>query len=160
MKNTLIIALLALAAIAALGLSAYAGVFDGLRRAAEKNDAGQTDRYPKTADRDASGATSSPIGGHDQSPSVPPQGTAISVRGTMVCLPHKDTSGPQTMECAFGIKADDGRYYGLSDTDPNYGNVAGVPMDVRVKVDGAFVARADSNYQDIGVIYVTAITRL
>lgn len=37
--------------------------------------------------------------------------------GEHVCLPHKDTSGPQTLECAFGIKTDAGEYYSL-DFDP------------------------------------------
>lgn len=26
---------------------------------------------------------------------------------------HKNTKEPQTLECAFGLKADDGKYYGL-----------------------------------------------
>lgn len=33
--------------------------------------------------------------------------------GEVVCLPHKDTSGMQTMECAYGIKTDDNMYYVL-----------------------------------------------
>lgn len=41
----------------------------------------------------------------------------VSYRGTLtgehVCLPHADTSGPQTMECALGIKTDTGEYYAL-----------------------------------------------
>jgi hypothetical protein len=27
-----------------------------------------------------------------------------TLEGTIVCLPHRDTSGPQTMECAFGLQ--------------------------------------------------------
>lgn len=37
----------------------------------------------------------------------------MKLTGTMVCLPHVDTTGPQTMECAFGIKLDDGTYYAV-----------------------------------------------
>lgn len=41
----------------------------------------------------------------------------VSYRGTLtgehVCLPHADTDGPQTMECALGIKTDAGEYYAL-----------------------------------------------
>lgn len=33
--------------------------------------------------------------------------------GTPTCLPHRDTSGPQTLECAFGIRFADGTYYAL-----------------------------------------------
>lgn len=38
----------------------------------------------------------------------------VTVRGTYSCLPHRDTTGPQTMECAFGLKKDHSNiYYGL-----------------------------------------------
>ncbi len=52
----------------------------------------------------------------------------VSYRGTLtgthVCLPHADTSGPQTMECAIGMKTDTGEYYALdfslmSQNNPN-----------------------------------------
>lgn len=43
--------------------------------------------------------------------------TVESYRGTLsgevVCLPHRDTSGPQTMECAYGLKTEVGEYYAL-----------------------------------------------
>lgn len=39
------------------------------------------------------------------------RGTTIS--GTYICLPHTDTSGPQTLECALGLRATDGSYYAL-----------------------------------------------
>ncbi len=42
-----------------------------------------------------------------------PVSKRATLSGTFVCLPHKDTTGPQTAECAFGMKADDGNYYGL-----------------------------------------------
>lgn len=51
-----------------------------------------------------------------------PSGTPIdndheSYRGTLVgeylCLPHVNTSGPQTLECALGLKTDSGEYYAL-----------------------------------------------
>ena len=37
--------------------------------------------------------------------------------GIPECLPHRDQTGPQTLECAFGIKLDDGTYYGLDMSD-------------------------------------------
>lgn len=43
-------------------------------------------------------------------PVVPYEGT---LSGTYVCLPHKDTTGPQTLECAFGLKTQTGEYYAL-----------------------------------------------
>ncbi len=36
-----------------------------------------------------------------------------TLSGEVVCLPHADTSGPQTMECAYGLKTDVGEYYAL-----------------------------------------------
>ncbi len=42
---------------------------------------------------------------------TPPQ--RATLEGTYVCLPHRNTSGPQTLECAFGIKATDSHHYAL-----------------------------------------------
>ncbi len=89
---------------------------------------------------------------------VVPADGPIVIKGTMLCLPHKNTSGTQTMECAYGLKDDMERYFALSDSDPNYMNIIGVPMNVQVQVEGIFGARANSNYQDIGIISVTKIT--
>jgi hypothetical protein len=33
--------------------------------------------------------------------------------GEYLCLPHTTTSGPQTLECALGMRTDDGRYYAV-----------------------------------------------
>jgi hypothetical protein len=37
-----------------------------------------------------------------------------TLSGTYTCLPHLNTSGPQTMECAFGLKTDQGDYYAVN----------------------------------------------
>ncbi len=36
-----------------------------------------------------------------------------TLTGEYVCLPHVDTEGPQTLECAAGLKTDVGEYYAL-----------------------------------------------
>ena len=36
-----------------------------------------------------------------------------TLEGTYVCLPHRDTSGPQTLECAYGLKTLTGEYYAV-----------------------------------------------
>lgn len=36
-----------------------------------------------------------------------------TLSGEYVCLPHKDTTGPQTLECAFGLRTEEGKYYGV-----------------------------------------------
>ncbi len=84
----------------------------------------------------------------------------IVIQGKIVCLPHKNTSGGETMECAFGLKDNQGRYFGLRDTDPTYKNVQNVGMDVPVEVEGTFTPSTESNYKDIGVIDVIRITTL
>lgn len=43
-----------------------------------------------------------------------------SIVGFTSCLPPKDTSGFHTMECAIGLKADDGSYYALLDPDNSH----------------------------------------
>lgn len=97
---------------------------------------------------------------HRNSPSeslILPLAGNISVRGMMVCLPHKNTDGPQTLECAFGLKDVMGRNYGLRDTDPTYKNISGVPMNTSVIVTGRFIPQEDSLYQSIGTIEVNNI---
>lgn len=46
-------------------------------------------------------------------PSTAPAPYEATLTGTYVCLPHRDTSGPQTMECAFGLKTASGEHYAL-----------------------------------------------
>lgn len=36
-----------------------------------------------------------------------------TLTGVQTCLPHKDTSGPQTLECAIGMLTDMGEYYAI-----------------------------------------------
>ncbi len=82
----------------------------------------------------------------------------IRIQGTVVCLPHRDTSGPQTLECAYGLKDANGTYYGLQDADPSYKNMSATPMNSLVEVEGVFSPRTDSKYQDIGIIEITKIS--
>ncbi len=37
----------------------------------------------------------------------------MTLSGRFICLPHKDLSGPQTDECAFGLAADNGFNYAV-----------------------------------------------
>jgi hypothetical protein len=62
-----------------------------------------------------------------------------TVTGTRICLSHKDTSGPQTMECAFGLAGDDGQNYAL-----DLASVAEMEASLtgRVEVTGMFVPSA------------------
>jgi hypothetical protein len=66
-----------------------------------------------------------------------------SMTGTPTCLPHKDTSGPTTLECALGLKGDDGRYYQLIDAP---GSLLQDDFSSRIKVRG-ILAEPDSSSQ-------------
>ncbi len=90
---------------------------------------------------------------------IPPQ-EEINIKGTLVCLPHKNTEGPQTLECAYGLQDSDGNYYGLSDNNPAFSNLMGIPTNTLVEVQGNFTPRNDTKYQSIGTIEVANITRL
>ncbi len=42
-----------------------------------------------------------------------PEPYRATLSGEYVCLPHTDQTGPQTEECAFGIKTEAGEYYAV-----------------------------------------------
>jgi hypothetical protein len=83
----------------------------------------------------------------------------VTITGTILCLPHKDTSGPQTMECAYGLKDEAGNYYGLGDSDTGYKNISNAPMNTQVKVSGTLKKETSTVYPTIGTIEVTRIDR-
>jgi hypothetical protein len=79
--------------------------------------------------------------------------------GTAVCLPHKDSNGPQTLECAVGIKTNDGKFYGISgDTDSKLSGLAGT--DKKVRVTGKVEKSADTIYSIEELINVSKIELL
>lgn len=88
----------------------------------------------------------------------------VTIHGQMTCLP-KTGSGMQTLECAIGVKDEDGNYYGLenlSEIDPEY-NYMGT--DEYVEISGLLKQKElkgpDGNVYDIvGVIEVYAIDSL
>lgn len=84
----------------------------------------------------------------------PATGGTVSLSGKMVCLPHKNTDGPQTLECAYGLQTDDNRYYGLQYSPfPSNVNVGD-----RVQVKGTLEPAGDSNYAITGTIKVDTIS--
>jgi hypothetical protein len=80
--------------------------------------------------------------------------TSISIEGRTVCLSHRNMDGPHTLECAIGLKTDDGTYYGLSGD-----NTLSV-IDRRVRVNGALKKEVDSKYQSEGIIIVASYESL
>lgn len=87
------------------------------------------------------------LGARTQAPAGNVQTT---LTGEFVCLPHKDTSGAQTLECAFGLLTNDNRYYALQFVaHPN-----DIQMNKRVEVAGTLTTGIDSNYNVVGSIKV------
>lgn len=90
---------------------------------------------------------------------------SITVSGKYVCLPHKDTTGPQTMECAFGIKTDKNLYYAMDFSSmPNF--MPNMKTGESISISGLFtpVAALSSNqwqkYPIEGIISVSSFKKL
>lgn len=93
-------------------------------------------------------------------------GDPIAVRGEITCLPKRAT-GPQTLECAIGLKADDnGGFYALKNLfghDPNYYALSqtGARLEVIGSVTQEEMHGPDGNpYDIVGVITITSIQQL
>ena len=80
---------------------------------------------------------------------------AVSIAGSLGCLPHKG-SGPQTLECAYGLKTDDGAWYALSLPD---GNLYEYTSKERLMITGTLTpADTDETYDIVGTIAVDTIS--
>jgi hypothetical protein len=90
-----------------------------------------------------------------QTQQVALDGTKVVISGEVACLPHKDTSGPQTLECALGLHSDDNRYYALKDAPSSVNSDVGQ----RIEVHGTLSTANSSIYDIAGTITVTQLTR-
>lgn len=79
----------------------------------------------------------------------------VRLHGKLVCLPHKNMDGPQTLECASGFKSDDDKYYGIKDNNQKVGST---PYNEPVVIDGEFVKESSDLYQMEGSIIVESIS--
>jgi hypothetical protein len=99
--------------------------------------------------------------GSDIDVNEPPQ--EVTMSGETVCLPHKDTDGPQTMECAFGLKADNGNHYALNMTQVQNGGMIGFDTGMRMTVTGLLVPIEQistdmwNKYDIKGIVSVTSV---
>ena len=88
----------------------------------------------------------------------------MTVTGFWECLPHKDRTGPQTMECAFGIAIDqsDGHY--AIDTSLMSTYPVDYPTGTHVRVEGivtpANQLSSVQKYDIDGIIRATSIQKL
>lgn len=86
----------------------------------------------------------------------------VTLSGTYTCLPHMDTTGPQTEECAFGLKTDSGDYYAV-----NFGASAGAmdqfQSNAHITAEGFIVPRvalSDSRWAKYNMRGQFTITRM
>lgn len=86
-------------------------------------------------------------------------GESVTLKGEMVCLPHKNTEGPQTLECAYGLLDESGTYFALQDTSMDYSNITKVAMGDIVRVTGVKISQPSSNYQSNELIKVQSIDK-
>lgn len=84
--------------------------------------------------------------------------TAITKKGEVVCMPHKNTDGPQTLECAYGIKDEGGDYYGLRYDNEN-SRFSEVQIGQKITVKGLLETHNDSVYATMGTIRVAQIEK-
>lgn len=91
------------------------------------------------------------------SPKASSEGESVKISGIIICLPHRNTNGPQTMECAFGLKADDGNNYGLSDSGFKY--LMGVGNGTRVEIKGKLIKKQDEKYNSSGTIEIESLVK-
>jgi len=82
---------------------------------------------------------------------------SVEIKGEIVCLPHKDTSGPITLECAYGIRSADGKHYALKDTDPEYNNIASLPTGEVAVITGKLIEEYESKYDIVGIIEIESV---
>lgn len=76
----------------------------------------------------------------------------VTLQGSLICLPHRDTSGPTTMECAYGIRTANGVNYALDASA--FGGVMGeYSVDDEIEVTGILVAREELPAEDRRLIY-------
>ena len=85
-------------------------------------------------------------------------GEEITVTGEIICLPHLNASGPQTLECAFGIKDINGKNYGIRDENNEF--VGNLQTGSTVTITGILNSAQDdptNKYDILGVIVVASV---
>jgi hypothetical protein len=80
----------------------------------------------------------------------PISGESITITGQYMCLPHTNSDGPQTMECAFGVKTNTSKYYALDFESVNDESI-NTEMNETVEVSGSFIPVGELGNQ--GQIY-------
>ena len=106
-----------------------------------------------------SGTLTAPKPESDQNTPSYKDGDSLNLTGELVCLPHREQSEVQTLECAYGFLDESGTYYGLEDGTTDYSLIANTHMGEKVQVEGTYRSSTDTKYKQNGTIRDTAISR-
>lgn len=91
-----------------------------------------------------------------------PRPKNMTLSGNYVCLPHINPEGPQTMECAFGLKTDDGVYYAVnfgssSDSFSKFKSGSHITAEGFVVIKEALSSSEWAKYNMKGIFTITKI---
>lgn len=82
------------------------------------------------------------------------------LEGEVVCLPHRDTSGPTTMECTYGVETIEGNYYGLDGSQLPTDKQGGYQTGTRIAFEGTLLTSEQmpesfwNTYNIVGILQV------
>lgn len=79
-----------------------------------------------------------------------------TIKGKIVCLPRKG-NGPHTLECNFGLRTTDGKYYSLRSTDGSPMQLYQYDTAKEVEVRGSVHTYNSDVYNVDGVVDVDSI---
>lgn len=87
-------------------------------------------------------------------------GSTVTLTGTIVCLPHKSSSGgPTTLECTYGLlDPTTNGYYELQTSATSSVSLTNYPTGSSVTVTGTLASTPGTMYDTVGMIYVESIT--
>jgi hypothetical protein len=78
-----------------------------------------------------------------------------TLEGKMICLPHKNQDGPQTLECAIGFTSDNGKTYAIQSDSPDIALSGAAGSDKKVRITGVVSADdTNSKYKTDGKLRV------
>lgn len=103
---------------------------------------------------------------YDDIPYRMQDGKEISVAGRMVCLPHEQGPfpGPETQECAFGFRGQNGEHYAITNLEeiareePELEQSVGGPQEF--VISGTFTYADYRNYDVVGTIEADSVELL
>lgn len=85
---------------------------------------------------------------------------ADDMAGEMVCLPHRDTEGPHTLECAYGLLLQSGAYVTFVDPTKDQRFSSEVEIGDLVGVDGLLSLQPGVKYDTEGSLTVESLVFL